>query len=697
MGAESASLSQSYFPNSALATPMVNSLNSSLSGSVEPVITQEHKTILMHYLAQSAQIGQQITQIILTSPDPSLLLSRTAKALGEMFQVDACLIVAGVNPTATTQIGLWRADDYPALPSGYQSQQLAHRALADNFPGVDPLAIPDIQASETCKGMDWCLEALGATAVLRIYSWFQSSVNGVIVLGRSQPHAWTIGQQELLSVVSKSVAIAISQVQLTQKAQAATQYQTLLNQLSLAIGSANNLEEILQMAIADTAQALQVDRGLLLLLKYTNRLSENRALEQLPKTNVTVAYEWLEPTATQRPSTLLNEAFWLSESSLCQQAFRQVPEPIVIADGQEAPTLDLPTENLSIFDPAMMPALIIVPLIRVNNNTPLVPRVLGFLVLQQSQPRFWHPDEIELIKWVATQVSSALIQNHTLRQAQALAEDRTAQLQRSLEAQAKLYETTRQQMNQLQQLNQLKEEFMSSMSHELRTPLTKMNMAIQLLRRHPNLPSERRDTYMKILEDECNRESELIIDLLDLQRLESDPSQIEWEKIDLMLLIQELAKSFEEKWADKRLTLLIDCPAQSLMIDSDYDSLERILLELLTNAGKYCDPDSTVSLRVTRQVQQSVNQVVLTLTNTGPGISPTDLPYIFDRFRRGQGVTQKAVQGTGLGLALVKCLVQHLNGTIHVTSDLSEKSQTSLISFTVTLPQFQQQHQSIDP
>jgi signal transduction histidine kinase len=150
--------------------------------------------------------------------------------------------------------------------------------------------------------------------------------------------------------------------------------------------------------------------------------------------------------------------------------------------------------------------------------------------------------------------------------------------------------------------------------------------------------------------------------------------------------------------------LTVDCPARSqsvgkaksLMLNTDPDSLNRILLELLTNAGKYSDPDTTVCLQVTHQVQQSLNQVVLTLTNTGPGISPADLKHIFDKFRRGQGVTQQAVKGTGLGLALVKCLVEHLNGTIEVSSCPSENSQTFLTSFTLTLPQFQQQHQSLE-
>jgi len=670
----------------AIATPMVNPLTSPLSDTVKPVVEQEQKGLLMQYPAETAQIGQQITQILITSPEPETLLARIAKALGEIFRVDACLIVAGVNPTTTNAIALWSADHYPTQPPRYQAQLLEPPTLKDDLADVQPLAIPDLQASETYKSLDWLREVLPARAVLRIYTRFQSSVNGIIVLGRSQPHEWTTQEKELLSGVSQSVAIAISQVQLTRQVVAATRHQTLLNQLSRAMESALTLDEILQMAIAGTAKALQVDRGLLLLLNYTEPL-----FNHLPKTEVTVACEWLGETAGQsaqatgRVSTLLKQSFWLSESSLCQQAFRNAPEPLVIAEQRDAPTDDVAKENISIFEREMMPALLMVPLVGAHSNAPLAGTVLGFLVLQHPQPRPWHTDEIQLVKWVSTQVSATIIQNQTLRQVQALVEERTAQLKQSLEAQGKLYQTTRQQMEQLQQLNQLKDEFTSTMSHELRTPLTTMSLAIRMLRQ-PTLPSQRREKYLEILEQQCNREIELINDLLDLQRLESDQSQIQPQKIDLMLLINELAQSFEQKWADKRLTLTVETPERSLLLNTDPDSLNRILLELLTNAGKYSDPDTTVCLKIAHQVQQSVNQVVLTLSNTGPGISPTDLAHIFEKFRRGQGVTQQAVQGTGLGLALVKCLVHNLNGTIDVESCPSENSQTFLTSFTLTLP-----------
>ena len=82
-------------------------------------------------------------------------------------------------------------------------------------------------------------------------------------------------------------------------------------------------------------------------------------------------------------------------------------------------------------------------------------------------------------------------------------------------------------------------------------------------------------------------------------------------------------------------------------------------------------------------------QISITISNYGAGISAEELPYIFDKFRRGQGVTDRAVPGTGLGLALVKYLVDHLNGAIDVSSEKTDDPGVFLTTFVVTLPQFQ--------
>ena len=346
-----------------------------------------------------------------------------------------------------------------------------------------------------------------------------------------------------------------------------------------------------------------------------------------------------------------------------------------------------------------MSALLIVPIMGSTSSDSEGAVVLGFLLLQQIQSRSWKPDELELVDWVSAQVSTAIIHNQTLHQVQSLVEDRTAQLERSLKVQAKLYEITRQQIDQLQHLNQLKDEFLTTMSHELNTPLASMKMAIKMLRQ-PGLSGERQAKYLDILEQEWSREHNLIQDLLTWQQLESNQTNIQPQRFDLKCNIRELAQSFEQKWEDKGLTLKVDYPTDSnksesddspLMLYTDPDSFKRILIELLTNAGKYAEPDTTVCLSATRKVDGQGNQIVLSLTNKGAGISLEEQKYIFDPFRRGKGVTDKAIQGTGLGLALVKSLTQNLHGKIEVNSSEIEDSQTFLTCFTLTLPQFQPQ------
>jgi signal transduction histidine kinase len=325
-----------------------------------------------------------------------------------------------------------------------------------------------------------------------------------------------------------------------------------------------------------------------------------------------------------------------------------------------------------------MPALLLIPLESQNTT-------LGFLALQHSQPRVWQPEELELVELVSAQISTAIIQTETLRQVQALVDKRTVQLRQSLELQSKLYEKTRQQIDQLRQLNRLKDEFIDTISHELRTPLTSMTMAIRMLR-ETGLSAQKGVKYLDILEEQCAQEISLINDLLALQELESRQVAIQLEDVDLTSLVRNFAQSFQHRWESKGLNLKLEMPEQPITLKTDLTSLKSILNELLTNAGKYSAPRSLVHLRMNCQVKQPIEQVVVAISNTGQGIAPEEIPYIFEKFRRGQGATQNAIQGTGLGLALVKSLVQHLNGTIEATSSQFNAQSTCETCFTLTLP-----------
>lgn len=648
----------------------------------------------MQHQEYPAQLGQQINKIILNSFDSETVLQQIAQALGEAFRVDCCLIMVTADNQAIAQIAHWHSDNaFPAMPPQHQKEQLASVMRT----GSDPQGIDDVQAVETSLLTGWRHLPMPVRAVLEIPTRFQGKINGVISLIRSQPYHWSESEKERLKESAAPVAIAISQVlqtgliaSLQQQVDTSAHYQTFINRLTLASRSSLELNEIFNLAIAGTAQALQVERGLIVLLKYADPLFKTRERrENIPKAKATVVCEWpnvhdqgvLESRSDGKSphhhaSTLLNQSFWLSECLLCQQAFTNSPRPMVIADHRDL----LATEIAPLFNLAQPGGLVLLPL--ESQGT-----ILGFLVLQHSSARLWHSEELALLELVSVQLSSAIIHSQTLRQVQSLVEERTEQLQRSLKVQGKLYEKMRRQLDQLRQLNQLKDEFLSTVNHELRTPLTSMSLAIRMLRQ-PGLPTERQAKYLDILEQQCTQETNLINDLLTLQELESHQAPFQLETIDLKPRIHDLAQSFKEKWADKGLTITVYLPKASLLLQTDFESFERILQELLTNAGKYSAPDTTVVLRATHQVNQQVNQIVLTVTNIGPGISPEEVTHIFDKFHRGQGVTQQAIQGTGLGLALVKCLVQHLNGTIAVSSSQSRQSSSCETCFTLTLPQF---------
>lgn len=670
----------------------------------------------MHYPRSSSLLGQQIISMIIASPNPQTLLASIAQVLGETFQVNCCLIAAfspeiarehvrlaqnvqanqaswvssfnptdnvDLCPTPIPQMGLWYAEGGSQLQP--QPQNLGQYLWLTG--AEEPLAIRDIQESDPELADQRCWDWLPVRAVLRLHTWCQSRVNGMIVLGRSQPYDWTIQEKQRLSEVAESVAVAIAHVQLTQQVDQSKRYQTLLSPFSQFIQSDRNLDETMAQVVASTTQALQADRGWLLLFKDNHALHQpDQNVKPPPSIEVKVVAEWCTPTLDQsvqlNSQRLLNQSFGLSDSYLCQKAWKQTPEPVAIADWANTP---IGTSGISRFEEAISHGLLMVPLYHTFSNGSQHLKRVGFLVVQQDQPRLWQVDDIEWIRWVATQLSQLIHQHQSRQPEPSRLNHHSVQPSSSLTVPAQLHQSIRQQVDQLQELNQLKEEFISTMNHELRTPLTAMSLAIRMLRQ-PKLPAKRRQKYLDILEQQCNQEIDLINDLLSLQQLESNPAYIQKRSIDVILLIQTLAQDFDQKWASKSLTFNLDCPLNSLMVHTDPESLNRILLELLTNAGKYAHPDTTVSLKVEYHVQATVNRLVLTLTNIGDGILPTDINYIFEKFRRGQGITKQAVPGTGLGLALVKCLVNHLNGTIEVASQPLDNSPQAMISFTFTLP-----------
>ena len=622
-----------------------------------------------------ALLGHKIAQVGVAS-QPEIMLSKIAAILGEEFRAEGCVISSCSQHLTQRQMAVWFSKDVNATQ---QTEVLAiYPTLeAETLDAGTPM-IADLQISDSVPAR----KSVSIAAILSVVTRFQGQVNGAVSLIRSHSHPWTEPEVTTLTTVSDQVAAAVSHILLQQQVLKQARYQSLIRELTMAIQNSADLPHVLKLAIDGTAQALQVAQGSVLRLRYWDPRHNLRSLDRIPKARVIVECQWRDNDSIAPPLqiSLLNEApvsqsFWVSECVVCQYAVNHSAAPIVLSNKGDFPAKTETTGIAPLFEPEQMPSLLVVPLESKN-------KLLGFITLQHDQPREWQPDEIEFAQLIGAQISSAIIQTETLRQVESLVEERTAQLQQSLEVQAKLYETTRRQIEKLREMNQRMDEFLSTLSHELRTPLTSMMLAIRMLR-EADLSPDRRARYLTILEQQCAQETSLINDLLTLQELESKQVAIQLQTVNLKQVITDVSQSFHQRWALKDLNLEIELPLRSPALNTDLASLNRILLELLTNAGKYSDPGSTVSVNVS---QQSGQQISITVCNDGSGISEAELPYIFEKFRRCQGMTQNAVPGTGLGLALVKSLVQHLNGTIEASS-LPTSGAHLETRFTVTLPQ----------
>lgn len=231
-----------------------------------------------------------------------------------------------------------------------------------------------------------------------------------------------------------------------------------------------------------------------------------------------------------------------------------------------------------------------------------------------------------------------------------------------------------QQVNELQRLAQLKDDFLSTVSHELRSPMANIKMAIELLKVTRSEASSAH--YLKILQYECTRETDLINDLLDLQRLEAGVQTYDPESINLNDWLPPIIQGFLERAETQHQSLSIDLPQQLPVLVSDQPSLERIVVELVNNACKYTPPDGAINVAV----HWAPPHVELVVKNSGTEIPAAELPRIFEKFYRVPQADPWKRGGTGLGLALVSKLVECLGGKILVNSGSGHTA------FTVQLP-----------
>lgn len=484
-------------------------------------------------------------------------------------------------------------------------------------------AIADLHTAALTDGQRESLEHLQVRACLIMPILQNSHLWGLLVAHHCHsPRTWESHDVEFLEQLATQVAIAIQQSELYQQVQQLNtdlenkvrertaqleqvlNFEAALKQITDKVRDSLDESEILQAAVKALAEVLQLN-------------SCNASIYDLQKRTSTIRYEYTmtvpESKGRVLQMTIFQELYGQLLKGMSFQFCSLLPNPV---RGRVA-LLACPIQDDQ--------------------------GVLGDLWLVNTPDDAFNEQAIQLAQQVASQCAIAL-------------------------RQARLYQAAQQQVKELEKLNQLKDDFLSTVSHELRTPISNMKLAIRMLQEGPDI--QRQQRYLQILQDECEREGDLIDDLLDLQRLEANAYCITGEMLSLQEWLPRIIEPFRSQVQSYDQTLTVDIPDHLLPVRTDQTSLGRVLAEVLHNACKYTPASGGILLRIRQETEPGETEPKVTLVAIAnqATIPHPELARVFEKFYRIPNADPWKRGGTGLGLALVKQLVEQLGGTIQANS-----------------------------
>ena len=457
---------------------------------------------------------------------------------------------------------------------------------------------------------------------------------------RSEPYFWQDDEVQLVVMVADQAALALSQARAYEQVRALATQQALINTITTAIRSTLDPQEIFTAITQQLGQALQVDGCALSLWREEDEFVQCVGLYDGISAQVMGAEEpgemgsWnnhntsrlsnQSTTSNQLPQSIVP----IAGNPVLQQLVN-TQQPVVINDLKlhaELNGFDLPLRK-----PAR--ALLVVPLLSDG-------KIIGSITLRQTyRPRNWLPSEIGLAQAVASQAAIAV-------------------------QQSRLYQKTRQQTERLMELDRQKTEFFQNVSHEFRTPLTLMIGPLESVVEHKkDLPYEQSAIALR----NSRRLLRLVNQLLDLQRLDAGRMQASFRPCNLVEFVNQIVETFRpycEKKSIKISTQLTSCASVYI----DMEKFDKVLYNLLSNAMKFTHAGGSISVKV----EPAGDHVQLQVTDSGIGIRKEQIPHLFERFRQAEGSVNRSHEGSGLGLALVKELVELHGGQISVESVYSK-------------------------
>lgn len=230
---------------------------------------------------------------------------------------------------------------------------------------------------------------------------------------------------------------------------------------------------------------------------------------------------------------------------------------------------------------------------------------------------------------------------------------------------------------QAEAANEAKDEFLATLSHELRTPLNVMLGWVQLLKKNGD-KEEIYENALDAIERSARTQTQLVEDLLDIARINNNTLELSMKRLDVATVIEPAAKGLRPVAEDKDISLEVSLPDESCIVHGDPERLQQVVNNLLSNAIKFTPVNGSVSLSLTK----NDGRCIIAVNDTGKGIDPEFLPYIFERYSQSKDTKSTRKGGLGLGLAITHRIVEMHGGTIRAESDGDDAGST----FTVELP-----------
>ena len=226
----------------------------------------------------------------------------------------------------------------------------------------------------------------------------------------------------------------------------------------------------------------------------------------------------------------------------------------------------------------------------------------------------------------------------------------------------------------LKELDRLKDEFVATVSHELRTPLTSVRAFSEILRDNPDVDPAKRQEFLAIIVREAERLTRLINEVLDLAKIESGSMEWGMQRVDVRDLVQEAEDSVRQLFEDSEVWLGHVLPDTPLWLNGDRDRLVQVLLNLLSNAGRFCEPGVG---RVCITAAASGGGIRVEVADNGPGVPPEHLERIFEKFHQVTDTQRGKPEGSGLGLAISYRIIAHHGGRIWANSQVGRGTTVS--------------------